>query len=410
MSSLKINKKAVIQYFLIYLCFLNTSSKVSSLYGDNFVLFILLMIAVCVFTRRVLLNKNYTFFLMILFGSIFVQHTLIQGNISIPSILNMAGKFLIAYCAVRVCKEAFVHRFLKLTVFLAGISLICFVLSYTPVASIMSSIFITNHASCWTGNISYGRFLYHYMPGYTRNVGIFNEPGVYQLFLNMALFVLLFMQETSGVTGKKRNRYLILILITIVTTMSTAGYLTTLFIFAGYTISMNQKLSIRNLSMILGGIIILAIFTQTDIFYDNFLGKIALSDSSVGFESGTGNARVASILLDLSYIKENIWGYGYSGTWVNTSSIATFEKGSSVGLTSLINVYGVPIAGIIYVSYIWSFLKISKTKIQFITLLLMFISSFLSQPWVVSPVYLWIIAYAFIDRKEKKGSKDEIYI
>lgn len=389
-----IHKGSILQCFLIYMCFLNTSSKAASMFDSGFIVFTLVVCVACFFVWNIKILKRYAYFMLILFVWILLQHYVIQGNISIVSTLNLMSKFLIAYCAVKADVDHYFERFVRVTIVMAICSLVFFLLSQTPAANLMTYVFIPNHALSWTGNISYGRFLYHYMPGYTRNVGIYSEPGVFQLFLNLCLFCVLFMQEYCKISEKKARVYTLILLFTIITTMSTAGYITTLIILAGYIIKVRKQLSVRNMAILLIIIVSLAVFSQTEIFYESFLKKLQFSASGT-FKAGTGNARLASILLDLKYIANNVWGNGYSGSWINTSTIAQSEVGSSVGLTSMVNVYGIPIAIIIYGSYLWAFRKTAKEPLGFLVLLLTFISGFLSQPWILTPVYLTILSYGF---------------
>lgn len=389
---IKIQQTCILQYVLIYLCFLNTSSKAAKMYGDIFIIVTMVVAIASILLRVVKLTKKYAFYMIILFGAVVLQHTLIQHNISFSSVMNLLSKFLISYCAIGVCSSKFFSRFVKTTVFLSVISLIFFLISQSPLSGILTQLLIPNYAPCWTGNISYGRFLYHYMPGYTRNVGLYTEPGVFQLFLNLALFCVLFWAERCNVEGKKRIKYAAILIVTIISAMSTAGYLTMFIILSGFVLAMKNKLSTKNILLLLVFFLVGAIFTQTELFVNTFIDKMQFSIQS-GFSQGTGNARFASVLIDLEYIKNNIWGYGYSGSWTNTSTIAKFETGSSVGLTSMINVYGVPIASFIYITYLCAFKRISYSRLEFIILILMFISSFLSQPWILTPVYLTMMMY-----------------
>ena len=59
-----------------------------------------------------------------------------------------------------------------------------------------------------------------------RNNSIFTEPGIYQMFLNSALFILIFMRDSLRVFSRKKiNIYLIVFVIALITTGSTTGYL-----------------------------------------------------------------------------------------------------------------------------------------------------------------------------------------
>lgn len=388
---IKIDKAAIIQYLLLYLCFLNTSSEAANMYGNTL---IVISFAFCCFLlaiRRIQVQNNYLLFILALIGAIFVQHVAVQGNISINSMMNTLTQCLLAYCAVAYDSKNFCRRFIKISVVIALFSLICYVISLTPLSPLLKIVLVANDSHNWTGKLSYGRFIYHYMEGYPRNVGLYREPGVFQLFLNLALYFLLFKNEKLE---KKKIASLVILLLAIVSAASTAGYITTAIILGGYVLQNKPGWGMRRVYLITAFLIALGIFSQTELFQTTFTEKLQFSSGS--FSYGTGNARLASILIDLRMIAQNIWGYGYSGAWVNTSTIASQETGSSVGLTSIITVYGVPIAMIIYAGYIYGFRRVSSGKLEFVILLAMFISSFLSQPWVLAPAYLMCLSYGFV--------------
>lgn len=397
---IRYDKYKILQYFLLYICMLNTPSKASNMYGDNFIIFTAVLSAVVIALGYVRLEKNPFYILGGLCFIIFLQHVLIQNDISINSFLNTASKILISYCAVMIDKESFLRRFVKLTVIVACFSLVFFFLTQIGAESFVSSILITNHAPCRTGNISYGRFLYHHMPNYGRNVGLYNEPGVYQLYLNLALLFLLFQSKKMGLSRKQTTRYSIVLVVTIITAMSTAGYLEMFVIIALYMVSLRKKLSGKKIGFIVAAIFMLVLFAQTELFQDVFVSKLEWSDEG-RFEAGTGNARLASFMIDFNYILQNPLGYGHSNVWVNTSSFASNEVGSSVGLTTYIVGYGVPIAFLTYTLYCMAFIRIGEDKIQRIALILSFVLAFSSQPWVMTPVYLTLMVYGIVKKKEE---------
>ena len=408
---IRYDKYKILQYFLLYMCMLNTPSKVSDIYGDNFIIFTAVLLVVIVTLGYVRLEKKPCYILGGLCFIIFFQHVLIQNDISINSLLNTSSKIFISYCAVMIDKESFLRRFVKLTVIVACFSLILFFLTQIGAESFVSSILITNHAPCWTGNISYGRFLYHHIPDYGRNVGLYNEPGVYQLYLNLALLFLLFQSGIMGFSRKQATKYSLVLIITIITTMSTAGYIEMFVIIALYMVSLRKELSAKKVGIIVAIIFILTLFAQTELFQAVFISKLEWSDEG-RFVTGTGNARLASFMIDFNYILQNPLGYGSLNNWVNTSSFASNEVGSSFGLTAYIVSYGVPIAFLIYTLYCVSFIHIGENNIQRIALILSFILAFSSQPWVMTPVYLTLMVYGIIKKKEECSCNkvDELYL
>ena len=67
-------------------------------------------------------------------------------------------------------------------------------------------------------------------PNYLRNLGIFREPGVYQIFLNFALMFELYFNSTMGI----RFRRILVFIATILSTFSVPGYLAGLLLILGY--------------------------------------------------------------------------------------------------------------------------------------------------------------------------------
>ena len=64
-----------------------------------------------------------------------------------------------------------------------------------------------------------------------RNVGIFTEPGIYQMILNTALCVLLFFADKVHIKEKTKKRYTVILVLTVLTTQSTTGYFAIAFLF-----------------------------------------------------------------------------------------------------------------------------------------------------------------------------------
>lgn len=397
---MKIKIKVILQYIFIYLCLLNTSSKVNKMFQQQVLSISLLLCLGVLFFGVAKLKKNYFYSLLIFFGFLVLQHTLLQKDISLFSVVIILNKFIVAYCAVAISREFFFDRYVKMLVFFALASIIFYFIGISPMNDFLTKILMVNYDSCWTGNISYGRFIYHYIPNYTRNVGIFNEPGVFQLFLNVALFILLFWNKKIDMSPVKRQNSIAIILVAILTAASTAGFLTTLIIIVCYIMKKQGMTGKKKVFLLTILLVFFLVFSQTEFYYKNFASKLSYSNGR--FNEGTGNARLASILIDLYYIVRFPLGQGFTGTWVNNLGYALQESGSSVGLTTIVFTYGIPLAMIIYGYYIWAFRKLANYRMEFWVLLLMFISSFLAQPWVLTPVYLVFFSAAFFIENNKE--------
>lgn len=117
-----------------------------------------------------------------------------------------------------ITENQFKQYFLSIIVVLSIISLVCFGLICIGV----------NLPGSTTINNSYGTFYHVYSFGIEdiyrryRNCGIFTEPGIYQIYINMALLILLSMRKMSI----RKLRYIFLLLtVTLISTKSSMGYL-----------------------------------------------------------------------------------------------------------------------------------------------------------------------------------------
>lgn len=125
---------------------------------------------------------------------------------------------------------------MKTVVFFASISLILWFLSVlqiniwdqiTPEVDSLMSYRIYSDSSTYQ-EFSYklhGMFLYSHRTVDMRNVSIFTEPGIYQMVLNTAIFVLLFLRDKLvSFSDKKVGRALMILSCALLSTQSTTGY------------------------------------------------------------------------------------------------------------------------------------------------------------------------------------------
>ena len=145
-----------------------------------------------------------------------------------------------------------------------------------------------------------------YSYGFHRNYGIFREPGVYQMFLIVAMLFQVF------VIPKPKIRTQIIYILSILTTFSTTGYIALFFIVFIYMIKNNKykKDSIKKVIFILILFLMLAyllLFTDylSNTGYASVFGK--LFDRT----QNTTNSRLASVIVNIKlFLQSPIWGVG----------------------------------------------------------------------------------------------------
>ena len=163
-----------------------------------------------------------------------------------------------------------------------------------------------------------------------RNWGPFREPGVFQLFVIVALIYELFRKEKSS--GIK----LVVFILAIITTFSTTGYIALgCVIFA--LILMNKNHLRKKQRRLLICIVIIFVIT---VFYLSLFTDLLFKSDGYGsvfgklfgsYESASYNARIASILANIKiFFEDPIFGKGISYVDNNYSIIASNMFGMKI--------------------------------------------------------------------------------
>ena len=145
--------------------------------------------------------------------------------------LSYIEHILILYVAININRNKFCKRYIQIIFILACFSLFFYIIGLLGGADALSRFFPTETTVLWEywGRPYYlrGKFLYTMrIMELERNNSIFTEPGLYQMFLNSSLFILIFMRDSITEFSRKAiNTYLIVFIIALITTGSTTGYL-----------------------------------------------------------------------------------------------------------------------------------------------------------------------------------------
>lgn len=138
---------------------------------------------------------------------------------------------------------------------------------------------------------------------YLRNSAFFREPGVYTIFLELALIINLFYYK------RKNLIHVVVYVIAVISTLSTAGYVITIALFGSYYLSKGGSKSISYL-LLFGGLLfyLYANFSNDDLYVNTF-GKF--DENSEKYSSTL--SRFASIRVPIQIMFENpVFGVGLS--------------------------------------------------------------------------------------------------
>lgn len=159
-----------------------------------------------------------------------------------------------------------------------------------------------------------------------RLYGPFNEPGMYQIYLNLALLFHIHLN------GRLQLKKAIVYILALLLTLSTAGYICLAFVLLGYMFSLNRRENkYKNYAIAL--LIIIAfglIYTQT---------TLLTSESDVfrkfSAENVSAVSREASVIVNLeTFMKNPIAGVGFSNIQDIFESICQSKYGFSQGISN----------------------------------------------------------------------------
>ena len=321
-------------------------------------------------------------------------------------LLNYLECILITYVAYNINREKFCVRFVKLCMFFVVASLVIYSIGVIA-PDFLLKIYSTENNVLWHNSWGWpyymrGRFLY-VVRAYEldRNNSIFTEPGLWQIFLNASLFMLLFMQGMFGDIKKNTKRlWISLLVLTILTTASTTSYLAMAMIIGVFIISSKrnnrgdenkktQKSIFRLLLAIVcvGCIALISdafINEQNSLIYKRLIQKIFETTS----DGTSGHARYSMILISLQLGLTHFFGVGEDYL---SKLIISIDEGAN----GAILIHSFASIGFVPVLLILSFYygRLFRKKIPFmvaILLVLIYLNTSLAQSRLLYPALIML--------------------
>lgn len=282
-----------------------------------------LMVALCLIKGKKLTNNRFLFWMLcscILFTLQNFTLTLTSVNADVNFILRLS----IAFMAASFFGYKFREVYFKVMVFLCAISIPLFILQ---LGGFSVGYEIDRYKSI---------LVYNFMDG-DRNPGMFWEPGALQGFI---MLVPLFYSDKLKQLWKTHKKECVILLIALLTTKSTTGYLT-LAAFLFLTLLLKGKIS-----PVMKGIAITAMLTVfTFAWSQDFMGEKIMEEyeSAQNIQNGEiAWSRMGSMMIDIQNIKRHpIIGNGFMDE-SRYGILGEYMKGAGNGLTGAINMLGIP--------------------------------------------------------------------
>ncbi|GHT87864.1 hypothetical protein FACS189474_1790 [Bacteroidia bacterium] len=289
-------------YFLIFLLLLISGNPAmgsdvkSAIVGIGLFLFVYLY-------KYISLNfkRKYFLYLSVFFFIFLVQYVNL-GFVSIPFVLGFMIKIFIGGIIFCVLRENFSNYFFHAMFYVCLISIPFYLLQLFYGVSIFSHFYTF-------GVQNRSMVFFTIMDGihHTRNAGMFWEPGAFQGYINLCLFMNF---RTMPIILKNEKWKITIIIITLLTTQSTTGYIV-FFILCMLYLFTYTKINRIRLSILATLLFILGYYVYNQ--YD-FLGEKMEKqyDSALLLGGDFRNDRFGSFLFDMHYIKKNpLTGNGF---------------------------------------------------------------------------------------------------
>ena len=240
-----------------------------------------------------------------------------------------------------------------------------------------------------------------------RAMGIFREPGVFQIFINLALLFELLYRK------KVRPKFVWVYLIALITTFSTAGYVVGIFIFSMYCLFLPKKEEWKEHYVILFflaaiPVILFIVFGENTVLWQTVFGKIK---EGIG-TNGSMAVRLSGVITSIEIALDHpLHGVGIQSMakyyFAYTSKSVFFKWGNEQYANTLFcqfSCHGIPFGTLFFVGTYKFRNWFTEKKIFgfgiFLAIALMYMDEILQ--YSALPYMLMFYGYGFTDEYWKK--------
>jgi len=365
MKSKMLQKKSFFEhlffdYMLVYL--LIATSGIMFFYRNDEYIPIGFMLSAFVFLMRKRQFDGFFWFTMVIFVSLEVLILTWFPKGDLMTLFGTIVRVGFAYFTVRAVGPKFIRVYVNILVVSALISFVFYLLTFYPpitnaiiskVAVYFKPIFELNERRyAYTPNI----IVFNYNPDHVRwfrNSGPFWESGAFGVYLNIALLFNLVVEK------KLFSRKNIILIIALLTTISTGGFLS-LFFFLFTYFMLRKDVRYKYIYIIVVGVVAVYGFFNMSFMEDKILQNIKVS----GYNT---HSRIGSAVADLKVFQ--LSPYIGTGRSLANRSDLSLSVGSAEhrnnGVTGFLSEYGIFMFLFVFGSYWYSFKKYVKYHYRF---------------------------------------------
>lgn len=357
-------------YFIMFLfiCISGNPVFIYTKFKYIYIFFALVVTLICVIKKKALYKqKLLRWFLG--FIVLFSLQYLCLEIVSVPADINFFARFYTAFLIASLYGSLFRHTYFKVIVFICVISLICYTIN--TIGGINFGVSFDRYKTI----LIYNQELH--FKGDIRNCGLFWEPGAFQGFI---MLVPLFYIDKLKMLWDKHKLSCLILIVTLLTTKSTAGYLT-LAVFLFLLIISNNRINFAKKVFIVSLAVICFVFLvwELDFIGEKFVKQFEdfqnLEEGEVSWD------RMGAMKVDIF----NILRHPFIGNGFDSVSkygiLAEFMGGAGNGLSGATNILGIPCVILYFIGIYKNFRGVRKAHgliIVFIVAMLLFNEAFLN--------------------------------
>jgi len=367
---------------LVWLLLFSCGNPFIGHYLDRYIYIVLLVLIFILYKPHFTPSDKKTLYRWLgLLFIIFAGQLITLKYISYLACLNYMAKLTCGFCIATVLGARFKDAYLSVMTVICVISLFFFSLQALGF-SIPNLLPEGGRGSIGIYSISMRGDYDNYQ---LRNAGMFWEPGAFAGYINIAF--VLFINNLKELIVKHKRKVIIL-LIALLTTFSTTGYIILALIVAFYILDSRANGAVKLFFLVATMVLALMAFTRLD-----FLGEKITSQfenaSVLTFDSNE-HSRFGSIIIDWYYITLHpLFGNGFALETRYAYHLQFYDEetllGFGNGFTGIIGTLGVPFM----LFYLYSFYK-NQTLRQWTFILTFVILSLQGEQFMNYPLYLML--------------------
>lgn len=393
-----VSKKSIIQYILLYFALWIHGNYFFYKINDAILIAVLTLAFLFFLFGYKKIDSKMIVFVCVLSFSLILEIIITSGSLSLSNVCAVLARYALVVLAFYYDRKKFPTRLVTIVSFLSVVSIVCWAVTqvYPQIMKQICFPYVSEYLTTYSSPL----FQFRNNVDISRNSGMFNEPGLYQMILIGTLYLIVYFRKDILIDRKRLAFDVTVIIVALVTTQSATGYIGGLIILIGYLVKHDDIKGMKNRRRIVFcGLIALAfliIFSQylgTNSIIGKVFSRFIDDNNQLNLHLSTGLSRIVSMNADIAIALKRPFGSGfvtYLNEWQRYLSSSILDTSSCVGLTSALAVYGFPITIYILAFYIYMKSKNSKNNMETLIYVLILLNTILAQPRIDFPIFVFL--------------------